>query len=229
MSACSVPHQSAFRVVNPSHATRKFRGNHANAAPTPMPIVALAILAACLLLRTSAHASVSGGGLKIRWFGEKPQAAQAGQEFVGHVEIIAAKPGSLDSSRSWDRAGRSGARMPGPTPRWPRRAARPQFPGGPERSHPTSHRAGHLQRRPRGAERPLRRATRSRNGSFSTRTSQGPKLSGVRPKLALDRPSVPKTRTSRSWAISSTHAHRRDRARGGSHPDQGLGPGRGLR
>jgi alpha-tubulin suppressor-like RCC1 family protein len=61
-----------------------------------MPIVALAILAACLFLRTSAQASVSGGGLKIRWFGEKPQAAQAGQEFVGHVEIIAAKPGSLD-------------------------------------------------------------------------------------------------------------------------------------
>lgn len=60
------------------------------------PIIALAILAAFLWLPTLAQANVESGGLKIRWFGERPQAAQAGQEFVGHVEIIAGKPGTLD-------------------------------------------------------------------------------------------------------------------------------------
>ncbi|HEU4334011.1 MAG TPA: FlgD immunoglobulin-like domain containing protein [Candidatus Eisenbacteria bacterium] len=33
---------------------------------------------------------------KIRWFGERPRAAEAGREFVGQLEIIAPRPGTLD-------------------------------------------------------------------------------------------------------------------------------------
>ena len=59
-------------------------------------------------LPAPAQASVNAG-LKIRWFGERPRPAQAGQEFVGQIELIAPRAGMVESlefvGAGWTRIG----------------------------------------------------------------------------------------------------------------------------
>jgi hypothetical protein len=46
-----------------------------------------------------AAASVRSTGAKIRWVGERPAAARAGQDFTGRFEVVAARPGMLENVR----------------------------------------------------------------------------------------------------------------------------------
>jgi alpha-tubulin suppressor-like RCC1 family protein len=60
------------------------------------PVVALAIVLLALWLPGFARASVQTG-VKIRWFGDRPQPAESGREFVGQLEIRAPRSGRLEN------------------------------------------------------------------------------------------------------------------------------------
>lgn len=65
------------------------------------PIAVRLLLAGIVAIGFSlpADATVRSEGAKIRWVGELPTAAQAGQDFQGRFEVVAARPGLLEDVR----------------------------------------------------------------------------------------------------------------------------------
>ena len=59
----------------------------------------LPVLVALICCCPPSNASVRSEGAKIRWVGELPPAARAGQDFQGRFEVVAAKPGMLENVR----------------------------------------------------------------------------------------------------------------------------------
>jgi hypothetical protein len=64
-----------------------------------VPVVLLAALFALTCCSLPASATVRADGAKVRWVGERPAAAKAGQDFSGRFEVIAARPGMLENLR----------------------------------------------------------------------------------------------------------------------------------
>ena len=65
----------------------------------PVAVRLLPVLIALICCCPPSDASVRSVGAKIRWVGERPSAARAGQDLQGRFEVITARPGILDNVR----------------------------------------------------------------------------------------------------------------------------------
>jgi hypothetical protein len=65
----------------------------------PLLSRALLVLFATLICSTPATGTVRSTGAKIRWVGERPAVARAGQDWTGRFEVVAARPGMLENVR----------------------------------------------------------------------------------------------------------------------------------